>query len=90
MSDVRSEYESLQNGAKENHWASKNGLQTVTETCPGKSYTLTNKYFDVENTYRDTYSFVDDGQWTYPSEGRFWSDLDSNRYCYGHKNDRKF
>ena len=48
MSDIRSEYEALQNGPKENHWASKNGLQMVSEQCSNISYTLTNKFFDVE------------------------------------------
>ena len=83
MSDIRSEYEALQNGPKENHWASKNGLQQVSEQCPDISYTLTNKFFDVENNYREEYDFNRDGQWTYPTETRFWSDLESNRYVRG-------
>ena len=83
MSDIRSEYEALQNGPKENHWASKNGLQQVSEQCPDISYTLTNKFFDVENNYREEYDFNRDSQWTYPTETRFWSDLESNRYVRG-------
>ena len=80
VSDIRSEYEALQNGPKENHWASKNGLQQISEQCPNMSYTLTNKFFDVENIYREEYEFNRDGKWTYPTESRFWSYLESNRY----------
>ena len=80
MSDIRSEYEALQNGPKENHWGSKNGLQQVSEQCLDISFTLTNKFFDVENSYSEGYDFNRDGQWTNPTETRFWSDLESNRY----------
>ena len=80
MPNVRSDYEALQNGPKQNHWESKNGLETISEKCPNFSYTLTNKFFDVDNIYNDKYSFVRDGQWTYPTESQFWSDLDNNRY----------
>ena len=44
----------------------------------GLFYSLSNKYFDVENIYGDEYSFNTIGNWTYPKTADFWANLSSS------------